>query len=139
MSDVLEGFATALASPPSPEAGPAYAASRTGMLMMLISLAAQESERGPAAALSENAAMRALFGEALAHDAALGGVLRTAAGETEADFTTTALDAANARLRKVLIALHEHVEAVGDAEMDRRIVGLYGEMARGRRLQVPVG
>ena len=139
VNDVLQGFAAALASPPSPEAGAAYAASRAGMLIMLVSLAAQEAERGPAATLAESAAIRSLLGRALAHDEALGGVLRAAAGESEADFTTTALDAANARLRKVLIALHEHVEAVGDAELDREIIALYGEMARGRRLQLPAG
>jgi hypothetical protein len=139
VSDVLQGFATALASPPLPEAGAAYAASRAGMLIMLVSLAAQEAERGPAATLAENAAIRSVFNEALAHDAVLGGRLSAAGGETEADFTTTGLDAANARLRRLLIGLHEHVEAAGDTELDRRIVALYGEMARGRRLQLPAG
>ncbi len=44
-------------------------------------------------------------------------------------FTVPALDAANARLRRLLIALHERVEAAGDAAMNRKILALYVRMA----------
>jgi hypothetical protein len=137
--EVLQGVAIAVSTPPSADAGPEYLAARMGMVATLAMLAAQEADLCPGATVAENAAMRAMFAEAAAHDAALGGRLAEAAAETETDFTVTALDAANARLRRLLIALHEHVEGAGDAGLNRRIVALYGQMARGRRLQMPGG
>ena len=135
--DVLQGFVVAVTSPPSTEAGPEYLAGRAGMLSMLAMLAAQEAERAPAATIAENAAIRALFAEALAYDATLDGALAAAAAERDENLATPALDATNARLRRLVIALHERVEEAGDVEIDRRIVDLYGAMARGRRLLLP--
>ena len=43
--DVLQGVAVALATPPSPEVGLAYAASRAGMVGTLAVLAAGEADR----------------------------------------------------------------------------------------------
>jgi hypothetical protein len=120
----------------SPDAGPEYFASRVGMISMLANLAAQEADRAAAAAVAENADMRGLFAEALAYDGALGGRLGAAAHETDADLSLTALDAVNARLRRLLIALHERVEDAGDAALDRAILALYVRMAAGRRLQL---
>lgn len=137
--EVLQGCAIVVSTPPSADAGPEYLGARMGMVATLIMLAAQEADLGPGATVTENAAIRAVFAEAGAHDAALGGELAKAAGESETDFTVSVLDAVNARLRRLLIALHEHVESVGDATLNRRIVQLYGQMARGRRLQMPGG
>ncbi len=133
--EVLQGCALAIATPPSADAGPAYAAGRFGMVAMMIGLAAQEAERCAAAAVAENADIRAVFAAAAAaYDAALGGRLAAAAAETDTDLTVPALDAANARLRRLLTELHAKVEAAGDAATHRTIVELYGRMARGRRL-----
>jgi hypothetical protein len=132
--EVMYGCAAALAQPPSPDAGPEYIASRFGMISMLANLAAQEADRAAAAAIAENADIRGLFAEASAHDAALGGRLAKASKDVDADLSLTALDAANARLRRLLIELHERVEHVGDAASDRTILALYVRMARGRRL-----
>src|SRR6202035_46814 len=117
--DVLQGVAVALATPPSPEVGMAYTASRMGMVSTLAMLAAGEADRAARDAVAENAAMRALFAEAGAYDA--DGALAAAAAETDGDLSVPALDAANARLRRLLIGLHEKVEAANDAGLNRQI------------------
>jgi hypothetical protein len=138
--EVLQGCTLAIMTPPSPDAGPEYAASRFGMVAMMLGLAASEAERAAAAAAEENADMRATFaGLAAAYDGALGGRLAAAARETDASLDTPVLDAANARLRRLLIELHERVEDAGDAAGNRAIVALYGRMAAARRLSLPGG
>ena len=134
--EVMRGCAAALTQPPSPDAGPDFFASRVGMISMLANLAAQEAEHAASAAVAENADIRALFANASAYDGALGGRLGAAAHETDTDITLTALDAANARLRRLLIELHERVEDTGDSSLDRAILALYVRMAEGRRLQL---
>jgi hypothetical protein len=137
VQEVMHGCAVALAQPPSPDAGPDFFASRLGMISMLANLAAQEADHAAAAAIAENADIRALFAEAAAHDSALGGRLAKASKDVDADLSLTALDAANARLRRLLIELHVRVEDVGDAALDRAILALYVRMAEGRRM--PLG
>jgi hypothetical protein len=132
--DVLSGVAVALARPPSPDVGPEYIAGRFGIISTLTMLAAQEAERAAGAAIRENADLRALFAEATGYDASLAGRLSKAAADADADLSLPALDAANAALRRLLIELHEQVEAAGDASADAKIVALYGRMAAGRRL-----
>lgn len=134
--EILRGCVIALASPAPPESAGDFAAGRVGLASTLLMMCAQEADRCVAAAIAENADMRALFATAGAHDPALDGRLAQAAGEIDTDLTITGLDAANARLRRLLIALHEAVEAAGDAALDRRIIELYGRMARGRRLEL---
>ncbi len=133
--EIMLGVAAGLQIPPSPDAGPDYFASRVGLFVMLASLAAQEANTAAGAAITENAMMRTLFKDAAAaYDDRLGGALAKAAAEPDPDLTLQALDAANARLRRTLIALHEAVEDVGDAATDRAIIALYARMAAGRRL-----
>ena len=132
--DVLTGVTAALARPLSPDVGPDYAAGRFGMVGTLAMLAAQEAEKAAAAAIAENADIRALFVEAAAYDATLGGRLGKAAGDVDADLAIPALDGANAALRRLLIALHEAIEASEDAAMEAKVVALYVRMAAGRRL-----
>ena len=134
--EVMRGCAVALTQPPSPDAGPDFFANRVGMIAMLANLAAQEAEHAAAAAVAENADIRALFAQAMDHDGALGGRLARAAQGGDTDLSLTALDAANARLRRLLIELHERVEDAGDAALDRAILALYVRMAQGRRLQL---
>jgi hypothetical protein len=135
--DVLQGVTVALATPPSADHGMAYTMSRVGMVAMLANLAAAEADRAAGDAIAENAAIRALFAEAGAFDA--DGALAAAAKEADADLSVPALDAANARLRRQLIGLHERVEAAGDAQMNRQIVSLYGKMAQIRRMALGGG
>ena len=133
--EVLQGVAVALSTPASADAGPEFAAGRRGLAGMLATLAASEAEHLAAATVAENADIRALFARAGSDDAALA----EAAQETDTDLTTPALDAANARLRRLLISLHEAVEAANDAALDRAIKALYVRMAAGRRLALPGG
>ena len=135
--DVLQGVVAALQTPPSPDVGMAYTMGRMGMVGTLAMLAAGEADRAARDAIAENAAIRALFGEAGAYDA--DGALAAAAKELDDDLTVPALDAANARLRRQLIGLHEQVEAAGDAAMNRQIVALYGKMAQIRRMALGGG
>jgi hypothetical protein len=135
--DVLQGVVVALSTPPSPEVGMAYLASRTGMVGTLAMLAAGEADRAAGDAIAENAAIRALFAEAGAYDQ--DGALAAAAKETDADLSVPALDAANARLRRLLIGLHERVEAADDVAMNRKIVALYVAMAQIRRMTLGGG
>ena len=140
LPDILRGITLTLVTPLPPEASGDYMVGRTGLLAMLTGLAAQEAERGLAARVWENQALRRLFAKASgAYDEALAGQLAGAAGERDDDLAWTALDEANARLRRVLIALHEVVEGRGDAALDREILELYQAMARARRLDLPPG
>ncbi len=140
LTDVLTGQAVALAAPQPPEASGDYAVGRLGLVSLLALLAAQEAERGPAARVWENAALRSLLARASgAYDGVLEGALAAAAGRAPGGFAWSALDADNAALRQALIALHEAVEASGDADLDREILDLYGAMADARRLDLPAG
>ena len=135
--DVLQGVVVALSTPPSADAGAAYTMGRMGMVGTLAMLAAAEADRAARDAFAENADIRAVFAEAGAHDPE--GALAAAAKEADTDLSVPALDAANARLRRLLIGLHERVEQAGDAAMNRKIVALYGRMAQGRRMALGGG
>jgi hypothetical protein len=138
LPDLLLGQTLAIASPQPPEAGPDYAAGRFGLIATISLLAMQEAERGAAARLWENGALRALFAEAAetCDDALAGDLRRLAAGHDE-DLSWSGLDRANADLRRALIRLHIAAEERADTELDRRIVTLYQAMARARRLDLP--
>ena len=111
---------------------------RIALAGMISVLAAQEAERGAAARLWENTAMRALFARSAGEaDGDLAQALSAASSETDRDFTWSALDFANAGLRRLLIALHVNVEARDDTARDREILELYADMARWRHLDLP--
>jgi hypothetical protein len=137
--EVLTGCTVALMTPPSADAGPDYAASRAGMVSMMLGLATQEAEHAAGAAIAENADIRGVFAQCGGYDDALGGRLSAAAGEADLALDTPTLDAVNARLRRLLIELHEAVEAADDAETNRAIIALYGRMAQGRRMALGGG
>lgn len=140
LPDIMTGVAVALSTPLPPEASGDYMVGRMGMLTMLSMLASQEAERGPAARVWENGAIRAVLAKATPiYDGALGGALAKAAAETDTDFTWSGLDGANAALRRLLIALHEKVEGARDNYLDRQIIALYAEMAHARRLELAGG
>ncbi len=138
LPDILLGQSLALAAPQPPEASGDYMAGRLGMIALLCALAAQEAERGIAARLWENQALRDLFARAAgAYDEPLAGALASAGARADEDVALSALDLANAELRRLLIALHEAVEARGDAGLDAEILTLYRAMAHARRLELP--
>jgi hypothetical protein len=116
LPDILTGNALALAGLATETGGAEFSGARVSVVALLSLLAAQEAARGPAAVLAENAAIAALIG---------------------ANVPDGAPDAANAELRRLLIAWHEAAEARGDAEADRAALALYRRMAELRRLEMP--
>ena len=138
LPDLLTGQSLSLAMPMPPEAAGDYMVGRLGLMAMIAILAAQEAERGVAARVWENAALRALFDKAASrYDPLSIGSLAEAADGVDDDLSWSALDRANATLRRLLIALHEAVELAGDTEKDREIIVLYQAMAHHRRLEIP--
>ena len=108
------------------------------MIAILSGLALQELERGGRARAFEIRSFRDLFEASRAtYDEALDGRLAAAVGRPDADLQWSALDALNADLRRVLIALHEEAERREDRALDRAIIALYERMAHERRLELP--
>jgi hypothetical protein len=127
LPDILIGQAVGLTTPLPPEAGLDYLAGRAGLLAMLATLAAQEAEKGVATRVWENQAIAALL-------------TRTGEeAEATADLSWRALDAANARLRRRLVTLHEAAEARRDKALQTEILQLYVDMAAARRLELMPG
>lgn len=130
ISELLLGNFICLTQPVPPEASGDFMASRIGVVGMISLLAAQEAEKGIAARVWENGAIRAVLAKAADR---YGPVPQHPDGE----LTFTALDAVNAELRRALIGLHTAVEAAKDAALDREILDLYRQMAQARRLDLP--
>jgi hypothetical protein len=132
--ELLVGCAAALSAPIQAEHVGAYLAARSRTVATINVLVAQECATGTAARVWENAALRAMLTDAApAYGAEFGEA--SALGDGDLSFAT--LDDANARLRRLLIRLHEAVEAAADDKLDRRILALYREMARRRQLRLP--
>lgn len=133
--ELLAGCAAALARPLRQEEAGLFGAARQLTAATINGLVAQECADGAAVRVWENAALRACLAEAAP---AYGAAFADAAAIGDGDLSLAALDAANARLRRLLIQLHEAVEAAGDRSTDRKILRLYCEMARQRELKLPV-
>ncbi len=101
---------------------------------LLMKFAAREYERGADIRFAENADMRALFAELAPDigDAELRAQLMTAAATKDTSLAISALNAANAELRRHLIALQIHIEDTGDRAAQRRIWDALNTMASRR-------
>lgn len=131
--ELLNGCILTLMTPPRAEDAGLFSAARLRLVALVNKLVALESVDGTAARVWENATLRALIAEAGPRH----GILPADTAETsDGDYSLAVLDAANAKLRRLLIRLHEAAEQAGDAELDRRILKLYGEMARRRELHL---
>ena len=131
--ELLNGCMLTLMTPPRAEDAGLFSAARLRLIALVNRLAALESADGTAARVWENTALSTLIAEAGSrHGVSLGDAVETADG----DYSLVALDAANAKLRRLLIRLHEAAEQAGDRELDRKILGLYCEMARRRELHL---
>ncbi len=124
LPDIMNGIVRTLSTPSPPESSGEFMAGKIGLVSMLLMLGAQEAERGLAARVWENAAMRERLGDL---------------DEADGDLSLSALDAANAKLRTRLIVAHAEAEARGDAAADRAFLELYAKMAEARRLDIPGG
>lgn len=132
--ELLAGCAAALAAVPNAEDAGLFMATRLRTVATINVLVAQECATGAAVRVWENAALRSLLGEAAAR---YGEAYADAGSADDGDLSLGALDSANARLRRLLIHLHEAVEAASDHKLDRMILALYRQMAQRRELKLP--
>ena len=134
VTDLLNGCILTLATPPRPEDAGLFAGARIRLVAMMNRLVSLECADGTAVRVWENAALRTL----IADSGPKHGVPATAlADAADGDYSLVALDAANAKLRLLLIRLHEAAELSGDIELDRQILKLYREIAQRRELHLP--
>ncbi|MDO8295626.1 MAG: hypothetical protein Q7T19_04210 [Caulobacter sp.] len=132
--ELLLGNFVCLMDPPPPESSGDFLQSRIGVTGMISLLCAQEAERGIAARVWENGAIRDLLRRAAP---TYGAAFAEAATGEDTDLSLAATDRANADLRRALIDLHIAVETARDAALDTEIRGLYVRMADARRLDLP--
>ena len=132
--ELLTGNFLCLSEPPPPESSGDFLQARIGVTGMIALLCAQEAERGTAARVWENGAIREVLAGAAG---TYGPGFADAAKGADSDLSLTALDLANAALRRALIALHIAVETARDAVLDSAIRDLYVRMANARRLDLP--
>jgi len=136
--ELLHGCVSALATPPAPEELGTFFAGKVALAVQVNALAAQECATGASVRVWENRAIRELLaGADSRYDGRLSGALATSKEISDGDYSLANLDAANAELRRRLIALHAAAEGHGDALLDRRILALYREMAERRMLSLP--
>ena len=117
--------------------GADYAQASAEMIGVLLLFAAVEAERAAEVRETENRAIRALFAEASRRmpEADLRRRLAEESRSSDASRLVTDLDAANDRLKRLLIELHEQVERSPNlADLDRAIWKLYRLFAEGRAL-----
>ncbi len=127
----------------APQLPPGYLQGSTGTIAMSMILAAQEIARGGGQDAAEVAELRALFARAAERGGAalqLHEALMTEAGAPAPGASPTALREALASARRLLIALHETVEAL-DADWaratEREILAHLRASADARRLHLP--
>ena len=132
--ELLAGCAAALSAVPSAEDAGLFTATRLRTVATIDILVAQECATGSAVRVWENGALRSLFVGAAAK---YGAAYAQAGSIDDGDLSLAALDGANAKLRRLLIRLHEAVEAASDQKLDRTILALYREMARRREFKLP--
>lgn len=130
--DILVGNFLCMADPGPPEQQGEFMAGKVAVVALLSLLAAQEAERGAAARVAENAAIREILVEVAADYGLEGGW-----PADPVELTISGLDRVNATLRQALISLHEAVEARADTGRHTRILRLYARMAELRRLDLP--
>jgi hypothetical protein len=119
---VLQKLSMTLLTQVAPAVGVDYLQRNTGLAAIMLGMAAEEWDRGAARRVEENAALRALFRDALPEvaDAALRARLEEASRGADTDLRLSALDAANQLLRGLLVELHAAVDGV-DTPGARRI------------------
>lgn len=141
-SELLIGNLVTLSEPSPPESTGDFLGGKIGVVGLISFLCAQEAEKGAAVRVAENRSIRTLFRDAVREGWApkVGGAMAALASGVDEDLTLTGLDLANAELRRVLIALHEAVEADVDPAArarERRIAKLLLDHAQARSLVLP--
>lgn len=129
----LQKLAGSLLTEVAPAVGVDYLQRNTGVSAIMLQLASEEWERAAARRVEENAALRAIFRDAAG--VAVGPTLRArlaaaAAAGGDADLRISALDAANASLRALLIELHAEVETLDGPAARRLEDAIWAELRR---------
>jgi hypothetical protein len=108
----LEVAAAHLMMKVAPALGAGYEQANVMGLGALLMAVREENERAASRRVEENAALRALFGEAesVVRDSQLRTRLSAAASSREGSLLVSELEAANSTLRALLVELHAHVE-----------------------------
>ena len=126
----LEVAAAHLMMKTAPALGTGYEQASAMGLGALLLAAREENDRAAARRVEENAALRALFGEAegVVQNAQLRTRLSEAASSHEESLLVSELEAANGVLRALLIELHAHVEELEGPEASRIEVAIWHEL-----------
>lgn len=127
---VLEVCAISLMGDVAPNASPGYRQASVLATAVALSCVREEIDRIAQRRVLENQALRRLFRDALpaVSEAALRERLAAAADESETDLLVSSLEAANARLRGLLIELHVHVEQQATEEARRVESAIWREL-----------
>jgi hypothetical protein len=135
-SDILNISADQLMAGIMSVAAPQYLQGATAIHGLLMKFAAREYERGADIRAAENADIRALFAElgGRVRDEALKAQLAEAAASRDASLAISSLDASNAALRKLLIALHADLEEQNARDAEKRVWRLLKAMAARRAM-----
>jgi hypothetical protein len=113
VTEILNGAAQTLAMHVAPHlTATPYAIGHVGTIGLMLMLAGQEHERGADLLVQENKALRALFKDAAQSplSALLRRDLMQASERQDESLRISALEMENARLKDLLIALHEAAE-----------------------------
>jgi hypothetical protein len=117
-----------------------YAQGAAALTSFMLILSAEEYDRAADIRVADNADMRALFAELAPQigDASLKKKLEKAAVSRDPSLKISALDEANYELRRLLIALHVHVEGQKDSrDAEKRIWDVLTASADRRVLKMP--
>ena len=117
-----------------------YAQGAAALTSFMLILSAEEYDRAADSRAADNADIRALFRELAPRigDAALKTKLEAAAASRDPSLKISALDEANYDLRRLLIALHTHVETLKDSrDAEKRIWNVLKASAERRVLKMP--
>ncbi len=133
-TDLLTGCIKTLTAPIAAEDAGLFLTARVRTVALLNRLAGLECAQGAAVRIAENAAIQAMIAQAGVRYAALA---QAARATSDGDCAIETLDAANAKLRRLLIDLHEASENAGDRDLDRKILKLYRDIAARRELPLP--
>jgi hypothetical protein len=132
--DILGTAADQLMGQVAPNLNAHYLQGTLAVQALLLKFAAREYDRGADIRFADNADMRELFAELApkVEGLALRSQLEAASATKDTSLTISALNAANAELRRLLIALQIRVEELDDRDAQKRIWSVLKAMAARR-------
>jgi len=127
----LEVAAAHLMMKTAPALDDGYEQASTMSLAVLLMAVREEGDRSAARRVEENAALRALFGDAgtVVEDEVLRARLRELAATSDDSLLISDLESANGVLRALLIELHAHVEQLESDGAGRIEAAIWRELA----------